>query len=238
MILFLSVGFQIILQMGYDKEEEFDIIDILYITGLGFCIIFSFIVFKKFGRAKVFGIAYFLLGIGFVFYLTGDTIYIYFSEVIGEDPYPAILPDSFYLGFYPFVIAHIVINIRFFKEKFLLTDKFLLIGISALSIGVYFLSIVNIDIEFFDFNYGLIFVVFASIAFSFSVLGATIFRSSILGPIWLLLALGLSISTSADIWYYSSEAMGIYDNMHPVNTMYMASYLVIIYALYKHVKAF
>ncbi|MGC2561759.1 MAG: hypothetical protein WA326_01995, partial [Nitrososphaeraceae archaeon] len=67
-------------------------------------------------------------------------------------------------------------------------------------------------------------------------LGALVFRKSILGTVWLLLVVGITITTVGDVWYYYLEIFGQYDETHVVNSMWIVGYMVVAYALYKHRK--
>jgi hypothetical protein len=77
---------------------------------------------------------------------------------------------------------------------------------------------------------------YASIELALAVLGAFVFRRSVLKEVWLLLVIGIFIWTVGDIWYVYTELFEAFDNTHPTNTLWMASFMVVIYALYKHQK--
>ena len=88
----------------------------------------------------------------------------------------------------------------------------------------------------FDFYYGIIFIIGASLILSFAVVGATIFKQGLLGIAWLLLVVGILLNAIADVWYYVLEIFGEYFNAHPVTVVWYVSNLMMIYALYKHQK--
>ena len=88
----------------------------------------------------------------------------------------------------------------------------------------------------FDLFYGSIFAAGTAIVLAFAVIGVSVFRQSILGKVWLLLAIGIFLSTIADVWYVYIEIFEAFNNQHPANTIWMASFMIIIYALYKHQK--
>lgn len=238
LILSLAIIFQIILWLNFEIDGEFDMIDLLYLLGLVACFTASFAVSKKFGNSKIFGKAYLVLGLAFVSYFVGEMIYLYL-DMLGETPYPAIQADLFYFMFYPLVTLYLIINIRFFRPKLSLKHKILLVLIFPTSgIGYSYITYSVDAINSFEYFYGLIFMIFASVPLSFSILGATIFNQTVLGSIWRLMTLGIAISTIADILYYFLEIIGEYNGTHPVNTLWMISYMIIFYALYKHIKTF
>lgn len=86
----------------------------------------------------------------------------------------------------------------------------------------------------FDFYYGLIFVSASSIASAMAVLGATTFRKSLLGTVWLLLMIGVFLNTIGDVWYYNLEIFGLYTDQYVVNVIWHLSNMIMIYALFKH----
>jgi hypothetical protein len=47
---------------------------------------------------------------------------------------------------------------------------------------------------------------------------------------------GIAIGIVGDVWYYYLEIFGQYDETHVVNSMWIVSYMVVAYALYKHRK--
>ena len=52
-----------------------------------------------------------------------------------------------------------------------------------------------------------------------------------------LLVIGIMLNAIGDMWYYYLETFGQYTITHPVNLFWWSSYLVMIYAFYKHKDA-
>jgi hypothetical protein len=80
---------------------------------------------------------------------------------------------------------------------------------------------------------GVAFVAAFSLTFAYTIVGAQVFRGSILGAPWGLLLLGLGINWAADIYYYYSDIY-YFDRTSPVHGLWLASTMVVCYALYKH----
>jgi len=76
------------------------------------------------------------------------------------------------------------------------------------------------------------------VVLAYAILGASIFRKGVLGVAWLLLVIGILVSTVRDVWYYYLEVFEEYSDLHPVNVMWYVSDFLIIYALAKHRKIF
>ncbi len=136
---------------------------------------------------------------------------------------------------YPFTLAHLIINIRFFRPSLSIFTKSWLVIIPVAIIATYVIwSFGELGEANFDYYYGVIFVSGSSVTIAFAILGARVFREGVLGVAWLLLVLGILATTIGDTWYYQLETVGEYDLKHAVNAFWYASYWIIVYALYKH----
>jgi hypothetical protein len=244
-LIFVSaLSFQSILYISPDSENEyyeFMISIISFINPLAASIA-SFFVWTRYGGSRIFGRAYFSLGMAYLMVFTAELTYLVYDLVLNLDPYPSIA-DIFFFALYPFTMIHLILNIKFFKSKIIQTEKKWLLIIPITIITVYVISFQFstpeevIDFNSFDFYYGLIFTTGSAITLAFAILGAKIFRAGALGTVWLLLVIGILANTIGDVWYYHLEIFGDYDLMHPVNIFWYSSYWLIVYALYKHKDA-
>ena len=80
---------------------------------------------------------------------------------------------------------------------------------------------------------GTAYVAASTLTFTFALLAVGVFRHSLLGAPWGLLLLGIGLNWFADMYYYYSSIYG-YDRSNPVHGIWLASTIVICYALYKH----
>lgn len=237
-IFALAVGYQIVLFLI--DVSIFNISDILYLAGILGCGISAFIVSNRYRSSEVFGKAYFFLGLGFMSWFIGDSGYLYYEFVLQEDPWPSPF-DAGFAGSYVFASIHLVMNTRYFRRKWNIPMKILIVVIPLTVVTSYSLVAYtewgNSEELPFDLFYGNIFALGISMTLSFAVLGAIVFRQSVLKEVWLLLVIGIFLWTIADVSYVYVEIFGAADDTHPYNTVWMASFMLIIYALYKHQKA-
>lgn len=92
------------------------------------------------------------------------------------------------------------------------------------------------DQQFWNaFYMGIAYVAATTLTFTYAILGAQVFRGSLLGAPWGLLLLGIGLNWFADIHYYYSSIY-YFDRTNPVHGIWLASTMVICYALYKHRK--
>jgi hypothetical protein len=233
----LSLGAGIFVTMNIVSEDDAGTIALVISVSLaGFVALFAFIVSKQ-NQTGILAKSYFALGLGFSSYVIAELLYYSMEELFGIEPYPSIA-DVFFFAVYPFTLIHLLLNIRFFHSGFSIFQKICIILIPVVSLFIYVvLSITVPDAELgFDFYYGFIFVIGASITLSFSIVGAVIFKEGVLGVVWLLLVIGLMINASGDVWYYHLEIFSEYYDAHPVTVVWFVANLFIGYALIKHLK--
>ena len=232
----LSIALHVYLAYYFEEGEELQFGDVTYgVSSLAAGIV-ALIVAKRYWGSEVFGRSYTALGIAFLVLFAGDTTYVYYQYVLDEDPYPSIA-DVFFLAFPVFALYHLITNIRYFKRNVGIPSKILVGSITILiTLSYAYFSFEDLGEANFDFYFGTLFVATSSLILSHAVLGASVFRQSVLGTAWLLLAIGIFIFTVADVWYYYLELFGLFDISHPTNTLWVLSNMVIIYALYKHLK--
>jgi hypothetical protein len=197
--------------------------------------IFAFLVARRYWGSEVFGKAYLALGLAYLMTFIGEIVWNYYVVVLQEEPYPSIA-DIFFFAWYPFAIYHLVKNSFYFKRRLDISTKIWLTMIPIVIVSVYSYLAFESGGLTFDFYYGLIFVAATSVSLSFAILGASVFRYSVLKTVWLLLVLGIMINSIADVWYYYLEIFGQYDEKHVVNSMWIAGFMIVAYALYKHRK--
>ena len=236
-IVILASVFHFGLTYFPEDTESFDLYDALYIAGPIGTGLISFAVSKMYW-SDIFGKAYLFLGIAFTMYGLGEIIWIYYETVLYEYPYPSIA-DVFYFMLFPFSSLHLIRNIRFFKLQHKTYLKVLFPLVTAIIVGFFaYLCLDYIEESQFDFFYSMIFMVGSAVVMSLSLLGAIIFRNSILGSIWTVLTIGIFVFTVADVWYYYAEVYESFDAAHPYNSIWMAGYMIISYALYRHYREF
>jgi len=239
-VILLIVGLSVIYQtFNYllpEKEGELSPIDYVFTISIVTCAIASFIVAKRYGRSAVFGNAYLALGLAFAAYAIGDIIYNFQTTVLKIDAYPSIA-DIFFFAQYPFIIFHLIRNIKFFKRKISTMTIIWLAAIPVALVLIYsYFTFIQVGYDLFDYYYGVPFVAVSATTLSFAILGMQAFRQSLLASVWSLLAVGIFLNTFADINYYYLEIFGLYTRTHWVNVLWFLAPLLITYSLYRHYK--
>jgi hypothetical protein len=236
MILGLAILFQTYVNIAPDEEQTEYIMAAVSIVNPLIASIAAFFVVKRYGTSIVFGKAYAALGGGLFMLFIGEAIWYYFVFVLDVEPFPSIADVFFYL-FYPLSMVHIILNIKFFQTKISWLNKFWICIIPVvIVIGYSSLALSEIGEPNFDFYYGFVFVLSTSIVLALALLGAVVFRGGALGIVWVLLLLGMLLTSIGDIWYFHLELLEEYGAGHLVELLWYTGYWIIFYALYKHRK--
>ena len=211
------------------------------------CGIASILVAKKYRGSAMFTKAYLFLGLGFFAWFVGGIIFLYYGLVLESYPYPSP-GDLFFVITYCLAICHLYLNTKYFKKEFGKGLKAIIVIIPILAVILFsiFAFVIwegNVDGDeynqndlIFDLAYGNIFVVGGSLLFAFVVVGILVFRKSALREVWLLLASGILLWAIADAIFTYLLTIEEFTNDHPVNTLWFTSFMLILYALYKHYK--
>lgn len=234
----LIIAYQIGLFLTADAPG-YNITDTTYLIPLGLVAVFGIIVAKRYRGSDMLGKAYFLLGIGFISLLIGDLGFYYNTYILEIDPYPSLF-DIAFLCAYVFISLSLAMNARYFQPKWKSNVKLMLIAFPVVITSIYAFTAYAEWGEYdelpFDIFWGSMFAIGSSTTVGFAVLGASIFRRSVLKEVWLSLVTGIFLNAIADVWYYYLETFEAYYSSHVVNTMWVASFLIIIYALIMHRK--
>ena len=103
------------------EQYEFFISIISFVNPLATSIA-SFVIWKRYDGALVFGRAYLFLGIAYFMVFAAELTYLIYDLVLHADPYPSIA-DVFFFALYPFTLLHLILNIRFFKSNIIQKEK-------------------------------------------------------------------------------------------------------------------
>lgn len=237
--LFLILLGIVALQIGLELQPEFfesNMIPHFMIIFLPLGVsIYSFAISKLYGGSKVFGRSYFALGLAYFANFIAESLYVYFGDILNQEV--PVIADYFLFSFYPLLLIHLIINIRYFAEKISNSQKLVIGLVPGILILIYTLSVLNNPVDDLSYYYySLIFVIFATLQLGFVFVGFSLFRQTVLFSTWLLLLVGIFVGTIGDITYHYVEILGgsWVDN---ASSLWIGSSMIMIYALFKHHKS-
>ena len=237
LIFGLAIIFQTFVFFAPEGDTKEYIIAFVSVVNPLVASIVSFTVAKRYLGSKIFGKAYAILGIALLMMFLGEsTWYVYVFGYGVEAPYPSIA-DIFFFAFYPLSMVHIILNVRFFNTKISTSNKSWITIIPVAIVLIYLTISLSAEPELdFDFYFGLSFVIISAVLLSLALLGSIVFRGGTLGSAWILLLIGILLTTCGDVWFFYLELLEGYFSGHPVELLWYASYWTMTYALYKHKK--
>ena len=211
--------------------------------------VYSFVISRLYGGSKVFGRSYFAFGLGYFLIFLTELLYVYYYDISGQDV-PEIA-DYFLMTSYFLLLTHLIINIRYFSENLSTTQKAVIILTPAIIVPVYSLLVLGnvLDSDYAEaeipygllgnvsyYYYSVILVFLSSLTMGFAIVGFSLFRQTVLFTSWLLILVGISVSTIGDLVYHYVEILGG-NWFESVTTLWIASNMIMLYALYRHQRA-
>ena len=239
-ILLLVAGIAIFIQFSSIIPVDFfesSILPSMVMTFLPLAVaIFSFVISKLYGFSKVFGRSYFIFGLSYVFFFAGEALFYFYMDVYGDYSVEFVSAWMFAISM-TLLLFHIVINIRYFSEKLERYQKVILVAI-PLAIFLGFFSMLEFNSDNFDKTIlNLFFILQSSIALSLIIVAFTVFRHTILFGPWFLLLIGILLSTVGDFSFRYIDIVSTFSYTDSAVGLWIASSMVMIYALYEHQKS-
>ena len=238
LIVGLALSFEFyVLTVDFDTSI-FNVADTFFYIGPIATMAIGFAAALKNGKDSMYFKPFLALSVGILFFMLGEATYLYYDLVLEEDPYPSI-GDLFFWLFYPLVIGFIVYALKFFAFPLSKPKLAIISAITAVLILAYAglsYDAFEGDIFNFDFAYGMIFVGSAAFTVGLSTLGIISFKRSLQGLVWALILASLLINAVADVWYYHLELFEGYEPLHTIDTLYLVTWMVMIYGLFRHYR--
>ena len=246
-ILFLTV-FLVAITLVYQLRPFLDTSQFLWISFpaneiiLGTLVVFSVILTSKLYKQKHYqskAFLFFTLGVSCWF--IADQIWYLYDYVYNVDPFPSEA-DIFYIVAYPFFIVFLFISLKSIRKS--ITKKIWLFSF-VLSFAFLIPSILACFTALEETEGGLD-IISKSIALSYPILSSFQLIPAVIGIMflakkgasysWMLLLFGFLIYSISDTFYLFSTLDRSYYDGHPVDLLYLYSYLLLIFSLYSRLK--
>jgi len=212
------------------------------VIAVGMIVVLSFILTIKLYKQKHFqskAFLFFTIGASCLF--IADQIWVTYDQVFHMDPFPSEA-DIFYIAAYPFFVIFLLISLKPIRES--ITRKIWLFS-CALAFAFLIPSIIA-SFTSLDETDGGLDTISKAIVFSYPILSSIQLVPAIIGIMflakkgvsysWMLLLFGFLIYGISDTFYLFSQLDDSYYDGHPVDLMYMYSFLLLIFSLYSRLK--
>lgn len=182
-----------------------------------------------------------LFTIGVSFWFVADQIWVIYENIYDVDPFPSIA-DVFYIGAYPFFVVFLLLSLKPIKK--LITKKIWLFAF-LLSLSLVIPSVV-VCFNSLDEEEGGLDVVSKSILLSYPIMSGFQLAPAIVGILfmvkkgvsysWMLMLFAFLIYSISDTFYLFSSLDNTYHDGHPVDLMYLYSYILLIFSIHNRIK--
>lgn len=181
--------------------------------------------------------AYLCLGCGYLVIAVGESLYSY-NDYFVENSTITSLGEICFALFYPFVLCHLILNIKIFATEKIKAKKSLatmaiigtLLVLAYLTINYGFVLAELSNDVIFEWYY----VIISAFTLTLTLKMLWILKSGVVGKAWLLLLVAFVFNNVGDIWYYYTLAQDSFSFAHPTNLLWYIGYGFAIYALQKH----
>ena len=202
----------------------------------------SIIALVRFGfEGSIHGLAWMAFAGFAVSWFIGNNVWTLEELFFEEEPYPSAA-DLFYLIGYPFLLMFLVqylVPMRMAITKNMVFAS-LISSVAILGLFLYVLEYSDnselLFVDAFSLAYPLadIFVLFPSI------IGLILFFRGKTNFMWSMILFGIVLTTLGDLWFmylqvYQEE---FYHTGHPVEILFLSSYVFMIFGVYNHIKTF
>ena len=184
------------------------------------------------------GKAWILFSLSMICWFIGEQVWLVYDLVYNEDPFPS-LADFFYLIGYVFFFAFSLYYLRPVKNA--ITKKMIgtAIAIStSLLIPTMYYSLNNTDYNSFEFALAASYPALDAVTLVPSMIGIVLFLGGKVNFMWTLVMLGMLIFVMADTGFLATDMAGEYYEGHPVNILYLWSYLLFAFGVHDQMKVF
>lgn len=245
-IIFLTcalVGITLLYQLRpFLDDSQFILISIpIYAIIPGILILFSSLLTIKLHKQKHFqSKAFMLFTIGVSFWFIAEQIWVIYENIYDVDPFPSIA-DFFYIGAYPLFFGFFLLSLKPIKK--LITKKIwlfaFLLSLSFVipSVIAYFNSLVGEEgLDVFSKSILLSYPIMSGFQLAPAIVGILFMVKKGISYSWMLLLFAFLIYSISDTFYLFSELSETYHDGHPVDIMYLYSYILLIFSVHNRIK--
>ncbi|PJC50566.1 MAG: two-component sensor histidine kinase [Nitrosopumilales archaeon CG_4_9_14_0_2_um_filter_34_16] len=173
------------------------------------------------------------LAMSFISWFTAEQLWNFYEQVLGIDPFPSVA-DVFYISAPFFMFVSLMFFLKPFKKQISKKIIFFAISISAALLipTVVIISESSHD-ELLEIVIGIIYPVSDSIVLVPVIITILFVIKKKTNPFWMMILIGMLMFITADTIFLFLESTGEYTSHHPVEILWLLSYLIWFYSLWR-----
>lgn len=239
LISLVATGLAFLIAESIGKETADLFTNLIFVPVPASVMILSGILIKRNGLTGSHGKAWIIFTIFSVLWFVAEQVWLVNELVYKEKPFPSSA-DFFYLLGYPFYIIFSLLYLHPFKN--IISKKMIvitsMIAVAVLVPNLYMTLDNNSDESEFAIILGAIYPIADAIVLIPSMIGVTLFFRGKVNFLWSLLLIGMLVEVVADTAFQYFSLDDSYYTGHPVDILFLWSYLLFSFGLYDHIKIF
>ncbi len=239
LISLVSTGLAFLIAESFGKEIANLFGNLIFIPMPAAVVILSGILVKRNGLTGSHGKAWILFTIFAALWFIAEQVWLVVELVYKEKPFPSSA-DFFYLSGYPFYFIFSLLYLHPFKnavsKKMIINTS--LIAVAVLVPNLYMTLDNNSNEPEFAIILGAIYPIADAIVLIPAMIGVTLFFRGKVNFLWSLLLIGMLFEVVADTAFQYFSLDNSYYTGHPVDILFLWSYILFAFGLYDHNKIF
>jgi hypothetical protein len=239
LISLIASGFAFLIAESIGKETADLFTNLIFIPVPASVVILTMILTKRNGLTGSHGKAWLMFTIFAVMWFVAEQVWLVNELVYKEKPFPSSA-DFFYLLGYPFYFIFSILYIHPFKNA--ISKKMIvitsIIAVVILIPNLYMTFDNNSGESEFAIILGAIYPIADAIVLIPAMIGVTLFFRGKVNFLWSLLLIGMIFEVVADTGFQYITLDDSYYTGHPIDILFLWSYLLFSFGLYDHIKIF
>src|SRR5690242_6139428 len=239
LISLIATGFAFLIVESIGKETADLFTNLIFIPVPASVVILSGILTKRNGLVGSHGKAWLVFTIFATLWFVAEQVWLVNELIYHEKPFPSSA-DFFYLSGYPFYFIFSLLYIHPFKnaisKKMITTAT--IIAVAILIPNLYMTFYNSSDESEFAIILGAIYPIADAIVLIPAMIGVALFFRGKVNFLWSLLLIGIIFEVVADTGFQYITLDDSYYTGHPIDILFLWSYLLLSFGLYDHIKIF
>lgn len=223
----------------HSKETAIIAADLIDVPVVGTFVVLSLITIKRFGTRGDHGKAWlFFAGFAVCWFVAEQTWWIY-ELVLEIDPYPSP-SDLFWIAGYPLYLGFLIFYLKPVRKAI---NKKMIISSAVISAALLIPSVYITLYGITEMNeaeviLGLLYPILDSIVLVPALIGVSLFFGGRVNFMWTLACIGIILTVAADFAFLFTIIKETYYSGHPLEILYIWSYVVFSFGIYDHLNLF
>ncbi len=235
----VSTGIAMLAAELIGKETATVFTNWIFLPIPGILVVLSVISVKKIGISGSHGKAWVSFAVFSAMWFIAEQVWMVLELVYQQKPFPSIA-DFFYIVGYPAYFIFAILYLQPFKNA--ITRKMIiassLVAIAVLVPNLYMAFENNSDEDKFSIVLGALYPILDAIVLMPALIGVMLFFGGKVNFLWALMLVGIIIEVIADIAFQYFSLDDSYYTGHPVDILFLWSYILLSFGVYDHVKIF